>query len=183
MAPTAPAFEPATAKRFSGSWRFRKRMPISRSAASISTKTRPGPLPWARFSTLRIPTCRAFRQRGGKLIMYFGWADPQLNPMMGVEYYGKVAERLGNGTSDFFRLFMVPGMFHCGGGIGTSTFDAATPLVKWVESANAPETITASRVIDNKVVRTRPLCPYPQVARYRGAGSIDEAANFACVKP
>ena len=115
--------------------------------------------------------------------MYFGWADPQLNPMMGVEYYEKVAERLGSGTGDFFRLFMVPGMFHCGGGIGTSTFDAATPSVKWVESATAPETIAASRVVENKVVRTRPLCPYPQVARYKGAGSIDEAASFACVKP
>jgi hypothetical protein len=125
----------------------------------------------------------AFQRRGGKLIMYFGWADPQLNPMMGVEYYEKVAERLGSGTGDFFRLFMVPGMFHCGGGIGTSTFDAATPLVKWVESASAPETIAASRVVDNKVVRTRPLCPYPRVGRYQGAGSIDEAANFACVKP
>jgi feruloyl esterase len=74
-------------------------------------------------------------------------------------------------------------MFHCGGGIGTSTFDAATPLVKWVESASAPETIVASRVVDNKVVRTRPLCPYPQVARYKGAGSIDAVSNFACVKP
>ena len=125
----------------------------------------------------------AFERRGGKLIMYFGWADPQLNPMMGVEYYEKVAERMGSTTGDFFRLFMVPGMFHCGGGVGTSVFDAATPLVRWVESGSAPDQIAASRVVDSKVVRTRPLCTYPQVARYRGTGSIDEAANFICVKP
>lgn len=125
----------------------------------------------------------AFERRGGKLIMYFGWADPQLNPMMGVEYYEKVAERMGSATGDFFRLFMVPGMFHCGGGVGTSVFDAATPLLRWVESGSAPQQIAASRVVDNKVVRTRPLCTYPQVARYKGTGSIDEAANFSCVKP
>jgi hypothetical protein len=117
------------------------------------------------------------------LIMYFGWADPQLNPMMGVEYYEKVAEKMGSSTGDFFRLYMVPGMFHCRGGIGTSVFDAATPLVNWVESGKRPEQIIASRVVDKKVDRTRPLCVYPQVARYQGSGSIDEAKNFTCVKP
>ena len=77
---------------------------------------------------------------------------------------------------------MVPGMFHCGGGVGTSVFDAATPLVKWVEAGAAPEQIGASRVVENKVVRTRPLCAYPKVARYKGTGSIDEAGNFSCVR-
>lgn len=125
----------------------------------------------------------AFQRHGGKLIMYFGWADPQLNPLMGVEYYEKVVEKMGSATPDFFRLFMVPGMFHCGGGIGTSVFDAATPLLKWAESGSAPDQITGSRVVDGKVVRTRPLCAYPQVARYKGSGSIDEAANFSCVRP
>jgi hypothetical protein len=125
----------------------------------------------------------AFRRRGGKLLMYFGWADPQLNPLMGVEYYEQVAEKMGSSTSEFFRLFMVPGMFHCGGGVGTSVFDVATPLVNWVEASAAPERIEASRVVASKVVRTRPLCVYPQVARYKGTGSIDETANFACVKP
>jgi feruloyl esterase len=124
----------------------------------------------------------AFQRHGGKLLMYFGWADPQLNPMMGVDYYEQVAERMGSGTSDFFRLFMVPGMFHCGGGVGTSVFDAATPLLKWAESGAAPDQISGSRVVDGKVVRTRPLCAYPQVARYKGTGSIDEAANFSCVR-
>lgn len=125
----------------------------------------------------------AFRRRGGKLIMYFGWADPQLNPLMGVEYYEQVAEKMGASTNDFYRLFMVPGMFHCGGGVGTSTFDTATQLVKWVESGAAPERIEASRVVQGKVVRTRPLCVYPQVARYKGSGSVEESANFSCVKP
>jgi feruloyl esterase len=125
----------------------------------------------------------AFERHGGKLMMYFGWADPQLNPLMGVEYCEKVLEKIGSETPGFFRLFMVPGMFHCGGGIGTSVFDAATPLLTWVESGSAPERISASRVADGKVVRTRPLCAYPQVAQYKGSGSIDDAANFSCVRP
>ena len=125
----------------------------------------------------------AFQRRGGKLMMYFGWADPQLNARMGVEYYEQVVEKMGASTADFFRLFMVPGMFHCGGGVGTGVFDVATPLVKWVESSTPPERIEASRVVAGKVVRTRPLCDYPLVARYKGSGSVDEAANFACVKP
>jgi hypothetical protein len=125
----------------------------------------------------------AFKRHGGKLLMYFGWADPQLNPLMGVEYYEQVVEKMGASTSDFARLFMVPGMFHCGGGVGTGVFDTATPLVQWVEASTAPVRIEASRVVAGKVVRTRPLCVYPQVARYKGAGSIDESANFACVKP
>ncbi len=125
----------------------------------------------------------AFRKRGGKLLMYFGWADPQLNAKMGVEYYEQVVDKMGTSTPEFFRLFMVPGMFHCGGGVGTSQFDAATPVVQWVEAAKAPERIEAARVVSGKVVRTRPLCPYPQMARYRGNGSIDESANFVCAKP
>jgi hypothetical protein len=129
------------------------------------------------------PDLSAFRRRGGKLLMYFGWADPQLNPRMGVEYYEQVTEKMGSSTADFARLFMVPGMFHCGGGIGTSTFDTATPLVKWNETGAPPERIEASRVVAGKVVRTRPLCAYPKIARYKGAGSIDDSANFTCVAP
>jgi len=142
----------------------------------------------ARLATLRSimdatdPDLSAFRQRNGKLLMYYGWADPQLNPLMGVEYYEKVTEHMGPSTNEFARLYMVPGMFHCQGGLGTDTFDAATPLVNWVESGKAPDQIAASRVVSSKVVRTRPLCPYPQTARYKGTGSIDEAANFSCVK-
>ncbi len=129
------------------------------------------------------PDLSAFKKRGGKLLMYFGWADPQLNPRMGVEYYEDVLAKMGPATPEFARLFMVPGMFHCGGGVGTSTFDVATHLVDWVEAGKAPDVIQASRIVNSQVVRTRPLCPYPQVARYKGTGSIDEAANFSCVKP
>lgn len=78
---------------------------------------------------------------------------------------------------------MVPGMFHCQGGLGTDTFDAAKALVNWVESGKDPDQILASHVVADKVECTRPLCPYPQVARYKGTGSIDEAANFACALP
>ena len=102
---------------------------------------------------------------------------------MGVKYYEAVSQRLGAATTDFYRMFMVPGMFHCRGGVGVSTFDAMTPLVEWVEKGTAPQTILASKVVDNKVVRTRPLCAYPDVAKYKGSGSTDEAANFTCVRP
>ena len=129
------------------------------------------------------PDLSAFRDHGGKLLMYYGWADPQLNPRMGVEYFEQVTKKMGASAQGFVRLFMVPGMFHCGGGIGTSTFDAATPVIQWVELGKAPERIEAARVLAGKVVRTRPLCPYPQVAHYRGSGSIDESTNFACLNP
>lgn len=129
------------------------------------------------------PDLSAFRKHGGKLLMYFGWADPQLNARMGVEYYEKVLDVMGPSTKEFARLFMVPGMFHCGGGVGTSQFDVATPAVQWVESSQAPVRIEAARVVAGKVVRTRPLCPYPQVAKYKGSGSIDQTANFACANP
>jgi feruloyl esterase len=77
----------------------------------------------------------------------------------------------------------VPGMAPCCGGIGPDRHDPETAMINWVEKDKAPHSMVASRVVDNKVVRTRPLCAYPQVARYSGAGSIDEAANFRCVAP
>lgn len=129
------------------------------------------------------PDLTAFRSRGGKILMYFGWADPALNPLMGIQYYEQVNQRMGSSTSDFFRLYMVPGMFHCGGGVGTSVFDAFTPLVEWVEKVTVPSAISAERHFDGRPDRSRPLCPYPQAARYKGTGSTDDAANFACLSP
>jgi Tannase and feruloyl esterase len=129
------------------------------------------------------PDLSAFRSRGGKLLMYFGWADTALPPLMGVDYYEKAVAKNGPQTTDFFRLFMVPGMFHCRGGIGPERLDGLTALINWVENGTAPATITATQVADGKPVRTRPLCPYPQVARYSGNGSPDDAANFACRAP
>jgi hypothetical protein len=129
------------------------------------------------------PDLSRFKARGGKIVSYFGWADPALNPLMGVGYYESVMRRFGPATAEFYRLFMVPGMFHCRGGVGVSTFDAFTPLVEWVEKGIAPQSIVGSRIVDGRVTRTRPLCAYPDVAKYKGSGSIDEAANFACVRP
>lgn len=126
------------------------------------------------------PDLSRFKARGGKIVSYFGWADPALNPNMGVKYYESVAKALGSMPTDFYRLFMVPGMFHCGGGVGVNNFDAFTPLVEWVERGKAPPSIAGARVVDGKELRTRPLCPYPEVARYKGSGSVDEASNFSC---
>jgi Tannase and feruloyl esterase len=128
------------------------------------------------------PDLSRFKARGGKIVSYFGWADPALNPMMGVKYYESVTQKLGPSTTDFYRLFMVPGMYHCGGGPGVSTFDALTPLVEWVEKGIAPQSILGTRLVEGKVVRTRPLCPYPQVAQYKGTGNIDEASSFSCAQ-
>ncbi|MFN7927030.1 MAG: tannase/feruloyl esterase family alpha/beta hydrolase [Blastocatellia bacterium] len=126
------------------------------------------------------PDLSRLQKRGGKVLMYFGWSDPALNAQMGVDYYESVLQKMGAGTKDFFRLFMVPGMFHCGGGVGCSNFDKLTPLMQWVEQGKAPESIIGARVVDGKTTRTRPLCPYPQVAKYKGSGNIDDAANFTC---
>ncbi len=130
------------------------------------------------------PDLSAFKQRGGKMITYFGWADPALNPMMGVNYYEDVRETMGiEETEDFYRLFMVPGMFHCRAGYGPDTFDALTPLIEWVENGQAPDQILASQMQDGTATRTRPLCPYPQVAVHDGSGDPDAAASFTCEAP
>jgi feruloyl esterase len=126
------------------------------------------------------PDLTRLQKRGGKVLMYYGWADPALNARMGVEYYESVQKQLGAGVTDFFRLFMVPGMFHCNGGVGCSNFDKLTPLMQWVEKGLAPVSLPAARIVNGKTIRTRPLCPYPQTAKYKGTGSVDEAANFEC---
>jgi hypothetical protein len=138
---------------------------------------------WGKQVNATDPDLTKFRTRGGKLLMTYGWADQVLEPLMGVSYYEHAVARNGPGTRDFFRLFMVPGMNHCSGGIGTDQFDSMTAMIDWVERGKAPDVLRAARVLDKKVVRTRPLCPYPQVARYQGQGSIDAAENFRCVAP
>ena len=138
---------------------------------------------WGEKANAKNPDLSAFRARGGKLLMTYGWADSILQPLMGVRYYEEAVETNGPATPDFFRLFMVPGMAHCGGGVGPDRHDPMTAIIDWVEAGRAPESLLASKVVDNEVVRTRPLCPYPQVARYTGQGSIDDAANFRCAVP
>jgi feruloyl esterase len=145
-----------------------------------------------------------FRSRGGKILMYSGWADPTGPPMDAVDYYKRVEEASGarQNTESFFRLFMVPGMAHCGGGPGPNIFggygppapvspeikhdserDVLSALVRWVEKGSAPEYIIASHVTDARVDRTRPICPYPKIARWKGKGSSDDARNFTCTQP
>ncbi len=138
---------------------------------------------WSKLADAKNPDLAKFHKHGGKLIMTYGWADSILQPVMGVNYYEQAVSKNGPDTAEFFRLFMVPGMAHCGGGIGPDRNDSMTAVIDWVEKAKAPDSIVASRVVDNQVVRTRPLCPYPQVARYSGQGSIDDAENFRCVAP
>ena len=106
------------------------------------------------------PDLSGLKARHGKLIMWFGWADEALNALSGIDYYESVLARMGPSTPDFFRLFMIPGTFHCGGGIGTSSFDMFTPLLQWVEQGIAPDQIPATRKIDGTPVRTRSLRPY-----------------------
>lgn len=129
------------------------------------------------------PDLGEFHDRGGRILMYFGWADGGLNPRMATAYYDDVLATTGASTPEFFRLFMIPGMFHCGGGVGDPGFEAFAPLRAWVEEGTAPERIEVSYHEDGEVVRTRPACPYPQAARYLGSGGIDQAASFECVEP
>jgi feruloyl esterase len=127
----------------------------------------------------------AFRSRGGKIVMHTGWVDPILPAPDVIKYYEEVVSASGGPakTREFLRLFMAPGMGHCSGGPGPDTFDALEALERWVEKGLAPERIIATRMKGSAVERTRPLCVYPQVARWKGTGSTDEAANFACVDP
>jgi feruloyl esterase len=141
------------------------------------------------------PDIAAFKARGAKAIVYQGWQDPVVNPLDTIAYYDKVNTAQGSAATDeFFRLFVVPGMGHCGGGSGATVFgnsgtlppdasadrDLLMALDRWVESGTAPDRIVASRVSGGAVVRTRPLCPYPKKAVYGGSGSTDDAASFRC---
>jgi feruloyl esterase len=129
------------------------------------------------------PDLAPFRKRGGKLIVWFGWADPIVNPTRAVEYYEAVLGRMGSATRDFFRLYMLPGVFHCGGGPGCDAFPRLATLIEWVERRIAPDNVVASCTQGDKVIRTRPLCSYPDVVTYRGSGSPDQVDNYACVPP
>jgi feruloyl esterase len=128
------------------------------------------------------PDLRPFAKSGGKLLMYHGWSDPQIPAGSSVGYYERVMATMGGpaSTQETARLFMVPGMNHCGGGPGTTTFDMLAALERWVEQGQAPARIEATRTADGKTERSRPLCAYPQVATYTGSGSTDEARNFVC---
>ncbi|MBI2687037.1 MAG: tannase/feruloyl esterase family alpha/beta hydrolase [Acidobacteria bacterium] len=136
------------------------------------------------------PNLKAFHARGGKLILYHGWCDAAIPGQAVIDYYDSVVKKMGaKQTGQFVRLFMVPGMQHCGGGAGPNNFGQGTApkgdpstnigaaLMNWVENGTAPERLVASRQ-----GRTRPLCAYPKTAKYKGTGSTDDAANFECVR-
>lgn len=138
---------------------------------------------WGEIADATSTNLRDFRARGGKLIMTYGWADSILQPMMGVDYYERAVKANGSNGTEFMRLFMVPGMAHCAGGLGPDQNDAVTAVIDWVEKGVAPDVLVAKKIVNGATTRSRPLCPYPQVARYNGTGSVDDAANFECRMP
>jgi Tannase and feruloyl esterase len=146
------------------------------------------------------PDLKPFRARGGKLILYHGWNDPSITPLGTVDYYESVVKKMGQKDVDsFVRLYMVSGMKHCLGGPGADSFGEAfdlkfddpqhsvyASLEQWVEKATAPSTIIASKFEgedETHAKMTRPLCPYPQAAKYKGSGDPNDAANFECERP
>ncbi|GAA0549992.1 feruloyl esterase [Rhizomicrobium palustre] len=129
------------------------------------------------------PDLSAFKARGGKLIMYHGWADNVLSPYNSIDYAANVTKKTP-GAENFLRLFMVPSMGHCGGGEGPNSFDSNSAIVNWVEKSEAPDVLIATHTgADGGVTMTRPLCAEPKVAVYKGEGSTNDAANFICKMP
>ncbi|HEX5229187.1 MAG TPA: tannase/feruloyl esterase family alpha/beta hydrolase [Bryobacteraceae bacterium] len=118
----------------------------------------------------------------GKMILYHGWTDTNITPRATVDYFEKVTDNMGGAakTAQSVRLFMIPGMNHCGGGEGPNVFNMTGMLEHWVEDGKAPDQVLATHITSGKPDRTRPLCPYPQTARYNGSGDPNDAANFVC---
>jgi feruloyl esterase len=144
------------------------------------------------------PSLTAFEKRGGKLIQYHGWADQQISSFASVDFYNHIVAEIGKERADgFYRMFMAPGINHCGGGPGVFNFggaqaalahdpehDVVAALDAWVTQKKAPDMLIGSHLdADKKVDRTRPLCPYPLEAKYKGAGDINQAASFTCSDP
>jgi feruloyl esterase len=123
----------------------------------------------------------ALKNRGGKIIHYHGWADPQASALMSIAYYDGVVKAMGREqTHDFYRLFLIPGMFHCRGGIGCDNVDWLGAITAWVERAIAPAGLVGSRIESGQVTRTLPVCEFPQVAVYKDTGDLNSADNFVC---
>jgi len=121
-----------------------------------------------------------FRKRGGKMISYFGWADTAINPLPLIAYYESLQSGMGSAPQDFYRLFMVPGMFHCSGGAGADQIDVMTPVIEWVEAGKEPASLIGQNVVDGVAKFSRPHCPYPEAAHYKGAGAASSSDSFEC---
>jgi feruloyl esterase len=134
----------------------------------------------AGFIDVHTHDLSAFKAHGGKLLLYHGWWDPGIAPENTVNFYKGVLSKMGTKQDDWLRLFMVPGMQHCGGGPGPDQFNKMGAMERWRESGIAPDQILAAQVSGNLVEMTRPICPYPKTAVYRGSGSTNDAANFTC---
>jgi feruloyl esterase len=130
----------------------------------------------------------AFKNHGGKIIIYHGASDPAFSMNDTIDYYNRLSAAYGSETPDFARLFLVPGMNHCfGGDYTTDSFDMLDPLVNWVENGQAPDSVLAQpgEPFSSKLPAgtTRPLCAYPKYAHYKGTGAVKDAANFSCENP
>ena len=132
-------------------------------------------------TTVTLGLLEAFRRRGGRMIIWHGEADPLIFPRGTLNYFDRVAmaSRGATDVKDFVRLFMAPGVGHCGGGDGPAPVGLLDAVVNWVEKGVAPATISASRRREDGTVLTRPLCAYPMTAKWTGRGSTDDAANPA----
>lgn len=145
------------------------------------------------------PDLKPFLARGGKLILYHGWNDPAISALNSVNYYNDVVLAVGKQSAEqSVRLYMVPGMQHCDGGPGATSFgqgdsrprsdadhDIFTALVEWVEDGKAPGALVATKYGEGhpaKLEMTRPLCPYPQAVKYNGTGDPNLAASFVCAQ-
>ena len=142
------------------------------------------PLANGGFVEANDPDLTKFKARGGKLLLYHGWADPGPAPENTIRYYEAVKAKLGAKQEDWMRLFLLPGVGHCGGGVGPDQADFLGVLERWRETGTAPDQIVATRRAGRgQTEMSRPLCPFPQVARYTNTGSTNDAKNFTCVQP
>ncbi len=175
-----PPYAPIFTWVFGRDWDWRS-FDFDRSLAAVDNKL-------ASYVNATSLNLDVFHDHGHKLLIYHGWSDWLVAPLESVRYRDALTSRASNkDLNDFYRLFMVPGMNHCSGGVGPDHFDALTAVAEWVEKGRAPDKLIASQFPAHQnsgpPLRTRPLCPYPQVAHYSGKGSINDEASFTCVAP